>query len=939
MLRFISLLTSLVFLAACTAITQAQIVWSEPLFPTQSEAITLFYDANEGNGVVANVIPVYVHTGVITSESDGPSDWLHVQTSWGTSDPEAVMNPLGGGVHSFDFGGQTLEDYYGVAEGEMIEALAFVFRNGDGSLVGRNADGSDIFYELTDGGYSVSIMNPVEGLALMEIGESLEVNGIASELGTLSIVINGDEVATTEGLEINYTFDATETGQFVLELAGSNGVESDADQASILVLPEEPIQAWAPEGTEDGITYLSDNAVRLQLFAPMKEFVFVVGDFNGWELGFDYMMNQTPDGSRYWLDIEGLTPGESYGFHYHIMPDDIRVTDPYAELVLDPWNDGWISNETYPDPLPFPSMLTSNEPVGVLHPGAPDFAWTDDEFERPVHEDLVIYELLVRDFTEERNFQTILDTLDYLDRLGINAIEFMPIMEFNGNDSWGYNTTFYMALDKAYGTKTHFQSLVDACHARGIAVILDIVLNHSDQPNPMLKMYWDPEANLPTGNNPWFNVYAPHAMNWFYDWNHESAGTKSFTKRVLKYWIDMYHVDGYRLDFSQGMSQTEGGNGSYDQSRIDILTAYGSDLWETYPGRYMFLEHWSEMSEEQALVDAGFMMWTNVASNYQEASMGYSSDFSWASSASHGFSWPAAMGYASSHDEEQLMYKCLEYGNSAGGYNVSNLETALSRMEAIQSFNVLVPGPRLIWQFEELGYDYSINTCSDGVTVNEGCRTDAKPIRWDYRLVPERYRIHKVIAGLAALKTQYPGTFRLTNYNFDVWGYGKRLILDGNDMDAVVTANFDVTGLNITPGFTHTGTWYDYFSGESFEVIDLASTHYFAPGEYHVFLDQPVAAPYLVDDVLEASFTSAPILTASPNPVMSGTSAFLLSGLPNGQHDIVLLDASGRSIWRQQVASTGEDVSLSLQSMSPGLYYIKAISSRGKILVTRLSLL
>ena len=74
----------------------------------------------------------------------------------------------------------------------------------------------------------------------------------------------------------------------------------------------------------------------------------------------------------------------------------------------------------------------------------------------------MIYELLVRDFTDERNYQTILDTLDYLDRLGINAIEFMPVNEFNGNDSWGYNPTFYLALDKAYGDKSTFKQLVNA---------------------------------------------------------------------------------------------------------------------------------------------------------------------------------------------------------------------------------------------------------------------------------------------------------------------------------------------------------------------------------------------------------------------------------------------------------------------------------------------
>ena len=269
-------------------------------------------------------------------------------------------------------------------------------------------------------------------------------------------------------------------------------------------------------------------------------------------------MTQTPDGNKHWIEIDGLEAGTEYRFHYHIMPDDMRVADPYTELVIDPWNDQWIPEETYLNMPVFPNMLTENTPVSVLQPGAPDFNWTDQDFERPAKSSLVIYELLVRDFTDERNYQTILDTLDYLDRLGINAIEFMPVNEFNGNDSWGYNPTFYLALDKAYGDKSTFKQLVNACHERGIAVLLDVVLNHADYPNPFLKMYWNASSFQPAANNPWFNEFLPSPETWFFDWNHDSPATKYFMKRALKYWVDEYHIDGYRLDFSKGMTQTPG---------------------------------------------------------------------------------------------------------------------------------------------------------------------------------------------------------------------------------------------------------------------------------------------------------------------------------------------------------------------------------------------
>ena len=208
------------------------------------------------------------------------------------------------------------------------------------------------------------------------------------------------------------------------------------------------------------------------------------------------------------------------------------------------------------------------------------------------------------------------------------------------------------------------------------------------------------------------------------------------------------------------------------------------------------------------------------------------------------------------------MYKALQYGNGEGSYQVTDLNTALARQEAIQCFNILPPGPKLLWQFEELGYDYSINTCSDGVTISDDCRTEAKPVRWDYRDNPNRYRIHQVIAGLCQLKMDYPDPFQGTNYNWDVGGYGKRLHLNGSSMDAVVVANFRVSELSMIPGFQHTGTWYDYFTGEAIEVTDVSAFMSFAPGEYHGYVDQPVNFPSAIAEPTLVRSNAA----AYPNP-------------------------------------------------------------------------
>ena len=426
----------------CLALTPdlvAQVVWTEPTFPSVDDEVVLYFNSSLGNGELAGVIPVYIHTGVITSNSSGPSDWQNVQTTWGTSDSNALMDPEGNGVHSFDFNGLSIADYYGIDEGEEIESLAMVFRNATGSLVGRAADNSDIFYAVSNGSFTASLMTPALGYAVLEINETFEIIGQASEASELTIKVNGEVVASNSGSTINHTFSAQSGGQYAVELQADNGTLIASDSASLAVLPDTPTTAWPTGNGLDGIEYLSESSVKLQLHAPGKSFVFAVGDFSNWELNYDYLMTQSPDGNKHWIEINGLTPGEEYRFHYHVMPDDMRIADPYSEKILDPWNDGWISESTYPDLLEFPNMQTENTPVSVLQTGMPSFNWSDENFNRPERESLVIYELLVRDFTEERNFQSILDTLDYLDRLGINAIEFMPVNEFNGNDSWGYN--------------------------------------------------------------------------------------------------------------------------------------------------------------------------------------------------------------------------------------------------------------------------------------------------------------------------------------------------------------------------------------------------------------------------------------------------------------------------------------------------------------------
>src|SRR5690606_12420511 len=200
---------------------------------------------------------------------------------------------------------------------------------------------------------------------------------------------------------------------------------------------------------------------------------------------------------------------------------------PYAEKVLDPWNDQYISTTTYPGLKPYPAGSTSGI-VSILQTARPGYTWDVNNFQKPDKRNLVIYELLLRDFVGKHDWNTLRDTLNYLKKLGVNAIELLPFNEFEGNESWGYNPSFYFAPDKYYGPANTLKEFIDRCDENRIAVFVDLALNHSFGQYPLVQLYSDAVNNRPATNNPWFNPVPKHAFNVGYDMNHEKPETKDY---------------------------------------------------------------------------------------------------------------------------------------------------------------------------------------------------------------------------------------------------------------------------------------------------------------------------------------------------------------------------------------------------------------------------
>ena len=903
-----------------SSLTNAQIITLDPAFATQDDSVTVIYDATKGNAGLVGESKCIAHTGVITSASTGPSDWKYVQGSWGVDFAKTRMTSLGNNRWSIRF---HIRSFYGVPANENILKLAFVFHNAGGlstSKKGADVGGADILMTLSTGNFQAKLVSPLKH-SYVASGETINVKAIASIASALKIFMNGTQVASTANdTALTYSVAVNSLGvqkaKFVVE--GYNGTSYSYD-TTYVIRKGNFVVANSPNGIIDGINYINDNTVILQLYAPNKSFVFVNGDFNNWELDSTSRMNRTPDGKRYWVQINNLIKGKEYRYQYVIDDAKLLVPDVYADKQLDPWNDSYIPAVTYPNLIPYPQGLTS-EIVSVFQTGQTPYVWQNTNFTKPAINNLVIYELHLRDFIARHDFQTLKDTLMYLKNLGVNVLELMPINEFDGNESWGYNPNFFFAVDKYYGTKDAFKALVDECHKLGIAVVLDMVLNHSFGLNPQVRMYFNSTTGKPE-NNPWFNSDATHPFNVGYDYNHESQDTKDFVDRVLKYWATEYKVDGYRFDLSKGFTQKNTGSdvgawSAYDQSRVNLWKRIRDEFRKSCTDCYLILEHLGDNSEETVLANEGFIMWGKMTEQFNEATMGYSGakqNLSWGNYKSRNFTFPNLVTYAESHDEERLMFKNKSYGNVNGTYSVKNLNTGLQRMGAAMAMLLPLKGPKMIWQFGELGYD---------ISIDQNGRTGNKPILWNYNTDPARKQLYNTTAALAKLK-QHP-SFGSDNYTYDVAGTGKFLKVSDATMNSITIANFDMNTITMNPVFQKTGWWYDYMTGDSIQITDVNAGITLNPGEFKVYTDvnlNPKTKPSSISNAGEETI----LLNVFPNPAQSKVTVVLNNRIETPE--INLFDVNGRllniPISINQRGQNEWICDLDLNDISQGIYFIQ----------------
>lgn len=823
-----TLLTTIVGLLFAV-VSWAQVVTTNPTFVTQTGGqVTIIFDAAQGDkGLMGYTgTDIYAYTGVITTTSNG--SWTHTPTAWLDNSAKYAMTPVGTNKWQLVIT-PTIAGYYGLSASEVATKMAFVFRNSTGTKTGRDIGGADIFVPVYQQGLNVTFTTPASDKTVTAgTQETIQVS--SSVAANLELFINGTSVKTaTASTTLSHSFTYASAMDYQLVAKAVVGTETKYDTVNVCV-PAPVVTEARPAGYKDGITYSTDGTqATLIMYAPGKANVFVIGDFTNWAQKNAYQMKK--DGDYWWITLTGLTPGRLYGFQY-LVDGTLRVTDAYTELVLDPWNDKWINEklQVYPNLPAYPEGKTTGL-VATLQSNKPAYAWEVTNFTVKNPDNMVIYELLLRDFTNEKTLEAAIAKLDYLKTLGITAIELMPIQEFDGNNSWGYNPNLYFAPDKAYGNPDMYKKFIDECHKRGIAVLLDMVFNQANGLHPFALLYWDSALNRPASNNPWMNPQAPHQFSVLNDFNHSFTGTREYFKRVLQYWLTEYKVDGYRMDLTKGFTQSSGTESSFDQSRVNYLMEYNDAVKAVRPDAMFILEHFVGGTEEDFLASKGMYLWRNMNYPYNQSAMGWDTGADFNGMNSFPRKW---VGYAESHDEERNFYKAKTSGN---GVVKTDSIVRIARVPLNIAFTVLTPGPKMIWQFGEIGFDYSIN--------DFGGRTNPKPSAFGWLSLPHRQAAYDKSSKIVTLKRLYPNAFQQGNFQLNIgagdWNAGKRIALTHADLDMVMLGNF-LPGSSITayPNFTKTGVWYELLTGEELTVTNTNMTVSINAGDVKIYTDRKV---------------------------------------------------------------------------------------------------
>lgn len=790
----------LICILASVPALRAQVVTTVP-DPLQEDSgnVVVYFHADEGNKGLAGLpadTHIYAHTGVNVVDNDGVTTEWKYAPAWDEDLPKYQLEYVSKDLWKLNIG--DIREFYGVAPTETVKKLCFVFRNTGGTKEGKDTDGKDIFIDVLDSGFQLAFSTTRQGSVICA-PTSVRFTASTTEEADIAIYVNDSKIgdaSSSKSLQCVYKFE--QQGNYTVKAVATAGGKT-LEKSIPIIYVRESVAAADKTVPPMGLTKNADGSYTFCLAAPEKESVIVIGSWDGYIGSNDYVMDYVDkeiEGAtfRYFkTTIPASVTGTEFGYYY--MVDGTKaVGDPYARLVLDPYNDKYISEEVYPGKPAYPEGLVPSNTLVAWHAdGLLDYKWNIEKFKGASKDNLVIYELLFRDFTgtegEARgngNVRLAMDKLPYLKELGVNAIELLPINEFNGNNSWGYNPNFYFAIDKAYGTPQDYKEFIDRCHELGMAVILDVVFNQSDGLHPWYQMY-------PIRSNPFYNQTAPHAYSVLNDWNQGYPLVAQQWDDMLKFWLSEYKVDGFRFDLVKGLgdntsyaNSSDSGTNAYNASRVARMKRLHDAMREVNPDAYFINENFADAKEENEMAADGELNWAKVNDAGCEYAMGYSSKASlnrmWAVR-DGGRTAGSTVAYLESHDEQRLAYKQDQWG--AAGIK-GNHKVSMQRLGAAAAQMILVPGSHMIWQFSEMG------NAQNTKDATGGNNTSPKIVCWDLLEDPDNAGLVKSYSEMIGLRLSHPDLFAETadyTFNLGSWATGRYIKARTADKELYVVIN------------------------------------------------------------------------------------------------------------------------------------------------------
>ncbi|NLZ16810.1 MAG: 1,4-alpha-glucan branching protein [Desulfobulbaceae bacterium] len=325
-----------------------------------------------------------------------------------------------------------------------------------------------------------------------------------------------------------------------------------------------------------------ESGTAFRVWAPNAQQAFVMGDFNNWSKTKNPLASEE---SGYWYtDVAGAKPGQEYKFLLKNGDIELERIDPYARQV------------------------TNSVGNGVIYDHA-NFDWEGDNFTPPSHNELVIYEMHIGSFYVDEDgkpgdFDTVLRRFDHLVKLGVNAVQVMPIAEFAGDYSWGYNPAHIFAVESAYGGPDEFKRFVREAHKRGLAVILDVVYNHFGPSDLDLWQFDGWQENDKGGiyfyndhrsQTPWGDTRPDYGRGEVRQFIHDNA----------LMWLEDYHVDGLRYDMTLYIRSIHGDGGEDIPEGWSLMQYINQSVRERFPDRILIAEDLHDNSAVTADIEHG----------------------------------------------------------------------------------------------------------------------------------------------------------------------------------------------------------------------------------------------------------------------------------------------------------------------------------------------